>query len=51
LSQEKDHRASYRGQNPFLRIKISNKQRNGSKKKYKEWVQILDWKNYILKFK
>ena len=48
---EKDQRAYNLKENNSFELKIFNKQKNGSLKIFKEWIQGLDSKKFVLKYK
>lgn len=48
---EKDQRAYNLKENNSFELKIFNKQKNGSLKISKEWIQGLDSKKFVLKYK
>ena len=48
---EKDHRANKLKEKYSLCLKIFNKQKNGSLKTFKEWIQGIDSKKFVLKYK
>ena len=48
---EKDHRANKLKEKYSLCLKIFNKQKNGSLKTFKEWIQGIDSRKFVLKYK